>query len=174
MRPLRLLASTSIALLVAAAPGLATASPTYPDEIDADLSLPYMLGTDHCTICHASNGGGQGTVIRPFGQAMRTVGGLEGGNKTDVLKTALAALEKAGTDSDCNGVPDIEQLKAGQDPNTGLYIDGSGKADMPSAGCGDTVAFGCGAQLSRVPAPWQGAAVLAAALGAALARRRRR
>jgi len=171
MRSPRTLFSTSVALLVTAAPAVAAASPIFPDAIKADLSLTYDLGTTHCIICHANNNGGMGTVVQPFGLNMKGANLAE--ENTDSLKKALDALEAAHTDSDCNGVPDIEQLKGGQDPNTGEYIDGSGKTAMPSPGCGGTVAFGCGAQLSRVAGSWQGALALAAVLGAALARRRR-
>ncbi len=79
------------------------------------------------------------------------------------------------TDSDCDGVPDIEQLQQGRDPNTGAFIDGSGMTAPPEPGCGAVVpSYGCGAQLARVGAPWQGAAAVIAALGVSLARQRRR
>ncbi len=84
MRSLRPLVSASIALLVAVAPSLAAASPTYPQLIATQLKLKYSLGTDaclsdptpacHCTICHATNTGGVGTAIQPFGVAMKMAG----------------------------------------------------------------------------------------------------
>jgi len=187
MRSLRTLTSISVAILVAAAPGLATASPPFPEAIKADLSLTYSLGTAaclttttpdcHCTICHTGVMGGAGTSKQPFAVAMKTAG-LQIENVAS-LQAALAALEAQKTDTDCDGTPDIEQLKQGRDPNTGAYIDGSGRPTPPATPCmsasgGDQPAFGCGAQLARAPAPWQGAATLLAALGAALARRRRR
>jgi hypothetical protein len=48
MRKLRAPLCTSIALFVAVTPGIALASPTYPADIKADLSLTYDLGTTHC------------------------------------------------------------------------------------------------------------------------------
>jgi hypothetical protein len=172
MRPLPNLASAAITLLTLAAPRLAGASPIFPDAIKTDLSLTYSLGTTHCIICHASNTGGVGTVVSPFGLAMRAAGlKLE---NTASLQTALQTLDADKTDSDCNGTPDIEQLKAGQDPNTGAFIDGSGHTSPAPSMCTNAETGpipGCGAQLSRGPTPWQGAVVLLATLGAVLARR---
>lgn len=156
-------ASQLAALFVLAVPSLAAASPTFPFAIKSDLSLSYDLGTDHCTICHATNLGGLGTVVTPFGEAMQAAGLVA--EDTTSLQKALDTLEANGTDSDHNGVPDIEELKAGEDPNTGQDISGATGTSGPS--------FGCGAQLSRAPAPWEGAAALLATLGAMLVRRRR-
>jgi MYXO-CTERM domain-containing protein len=189
MRSLHALFFTSIALLALAVPAPATASPPFPEAIKADLSLTYTLGTSaclmsptsdcHCTICHMSNSGGVGTVVHPFGMSMKMAGLML--ENTDSLKTALMTLDANKTDSDCDGVPDIEQLKAGRDPNTGVFIDGSGMpAPANDVGCtnaGPTVAYGCGAQLARTPASWPGAAALvglALAFRLRLARRLRR
>jgi MYXO-CTERM domain-containing protein len=103
----------------------------------------------------------------------------------DSLKNALAALEAAGTDSDCDGVPDIQQLKDGRNPSTGEFIDGSGKPKpdpVSDAGCSSSSsggtsdpAFGCGAHVAPGAGltPWQAAAALAVAFGLSLTRRRR-
>src|SRR4051812_25530807 len=106
MRSLRTLLSSSLAILVTAAPALAAASPPFPEAIRADLKLPYSLGTSacltkvtsdcHCTICHQTNSGGANTVTQPFGKAMKTAG--LGEEDTDSLQTALTALQMAGTD----------------------------------------------------------------------------
>jgi hypothetical protein len=182
-RPLPLCAPAAISLLILAAPGLAAASPTYPGLIDTDLKLSYDLGTTHCTICHTSNSGGVGTATQPFGQAMRAAG-LVLENPT-ALQTALNTLQADGHDSDCNGTPDIEQIQAGQDPNTGAYIDGSNRTNPVEAGCpmtsgGDLPVYGCGAQIapgsggSGGGASWQAAGIVVAALAAGLARSRGR
>jgi len=176
---LRAPVSTSIALLVAAASGSAAASPTYPADIKTDLSLTYDLGTTHCTICHATNAGGIGTVVQPFGKAMKAAGlTLE---NPPALQTALTTLDAAMTDSDCDGVPDIEQLKAGRDPNTGAYIDGSGRTAPADPGCAgatpsETPVYGCFARIAPPPATpwWPGAAALLGGLALAFGRRARR
>jgi hypothetical protein len=171
---------SSTALFVEAFACPAAATPTFPDAIRKDLSLSYDLGVTHCIICHQTNGGGIGTVVHPFGIAMKAAGLHDG--DTMSLQNALNALEASKTDSDCDGTPDIEQLKMGRDPNPpGEYIDSSGRTAPPDPGCmsggGFAVpTFGCGAQLSRAPAAWPGAAAVAAVVGlsASLAGRRAR
>jgi len=176
------LITLSFGLLAAAAPGVASATAIFPGAIQTDLSLGY---TPPCTICHQTDTGGTGTVVQLFGKAMKQNGLLDA--DTTSLQSALTALEAAGTDSDCDGVPDVQQLKDGRDPNTGEYIDGSGKpkpAPVSDAGCASSSsggpsdpAFGCGAHAQvaagDAPTAWQTAAALAVALGLALSRRRR-
>jgi hypothetical protein len=169
------------ALLAAIAPGLASATAIFPDAVKTDLSLTY---TPPCTICHETLGGGTGTVTQAFGKAMKQNGLVSG--DTAALQAALSALETAGTDSDGDCTPDIQQLKDGRDPNTGAYIDGSGKpTPVVDGGCGTggggstsiNPAYGCGARLSAAPLPdtsLPAAATLATVLGLALSRRRRR
>jgi MYXO-CTERM domain-containing protein len=182
---MRTLIAISAAALVAAAPGLAAASPIFPGAIQTDLT---MTQTPPCTICHATNAGGTGTVVQKFGIAMRARGLVP--LDTNSLQAALTQMDKDKVDSDCDGTPDIEQLKMNRDPNTGLDFDGTGTmskacpvADGGAGGGGGgggsdvllTPAYGCGAQLAPGPTPlWQGAAAVAAVLGLAFARRRRR
>src|SRR5262249_12488619 len=133
---LRTLLSTSIALLVAAAPALAAASPIFPAEVKQHLSLSYDLGTTHCTICHQNNSGGVGTATQPFGAAIKKAGAVL--ENTSSLDTALDTVKMEMIDSDCDQTPDIQQLQEGRDPNTGAYIDGSGKPTPAEKGCGAT------------------------------------
>jgi hypothetical protein len=184
-RPHAALFCASVGLLVAATPGLAAATPTYPQLIVSDLMLKYSLGTQecesnstpdcHCTICHLTNAGGFNTVKMPFGMAMQA-NKLVDGSPT-LLQSALTALDTMKIDSDCDGVPDIQQLMDGRDPNTGAFIDGSGKTSPPPHTCGEALqSFGCGSQIARGAsgnAPAEGAAAVIAVLGVALARRRR-
>ncbi|MFT3774308.1 MAG: hypothetical protein QM820_53785 [Minicystis sp.] len=178
---MRTLICLPVALLVAAAPGVALATPTFPSSIQTDLSLSY---TPPCTICHDTTAGGTGTVHRAFGTAMQGRGLVSG--DTDSLKNALTALEAEKTDSDCDGTGDVQQLRDGRDPNTGEYIDGSGKPTPEvdggcagsDAGTDDNVPhYGCGAQLAADPLPETSlpiAATMATVIGLALSRRRRR
>lgn len=173
---MRSLIKIPLALALLCAPGLAAASSSYPDAIKTDLALTYA---PPCTVCHQTNSGGTGTATQAFATAMRQRG-LTGGSNTGSLSGALQALEGEKTDSDCNGTPDIAQLEGGQDPNTGLFIDGSGKTGMASAGCAggdDNPRYGCGAQLAAAPVADSSPAIIAAVatvLGLALSRRRRR
>lgn len=108
--------------------GLAHGSSIYPPEVRAHLSLSY---TPACTLCHETPSGGFGTVTTPFGKSMMARG-LEAQNLSS-LDTALDALAAEHTDSDHDGVGDIDELKAGSDPNVG----GGGSVTPPSYGCFD-------------------------------------
>jgi hypothetical protein len=164
------------------APRAASASPGYPGLIDEDLKLTYDLGTTHCTFCHATNSGGVGTVVQPFGVAMKAAG-LTMENPPS-LQNALTTMGDGGTDSDCDGTPDVQQIEEGRDPNTGVYVDGSGRTAPAVPGCvaagptgGSLPEYGCVAQLApgAAGATSMGSAMLLASLtlGASLARRRR-
>jgi len=108
--------------------GLAHASSIFPAEVRAHLSLSY---TPDCTLCHNVPAGGFGTVTTPFGVSMRSRG-LVAQNIAS-LDTALDALTAEKTDSDHDGVPDIDELKAGTNPN----VAGGGAVTPPSYGCFD-------------------------------------
>ena len=87
------------------------AMPTFPSEIQSHLGLSYA---PQCTLCHGSVSGG-GPVVTPFGQAILAAGLTMSGGST--LTNALDTLAKNKTDSNGDGVPDIDELKAGNDPN---------------------------------------------------------
>lgn len=135
---------------------IASASSVYPGELAAAASMPC---TPTCTVCHDSNAGGAGTVVQPFGAAMMDEG-LTGGGDVASLTSALAAVAAAGVDGDGDGVADVDELAAGDDPN----VDGGALCD------GDvlTPTYGC---VNHAPVPATGG-VLALALGALLTRRR--
>jgi MYXO-CTERM domain-containing protein len=181
MRRLRIFSSTAAALLLAVLARRADASPTFPAAITSDLSLTYTLGASDCIICHNSLAGGIGTVVHPFGLAMKAAG-LQLENLAS-LQTALNTLEANKTDSDCDGTPDIEQIKMGRDPNApGEYLNGSSMTAPVDPGCtgadagADAVlvpAYGCAAQLSRAPAAWPSAVAVIALFGALSGQRRR-
>lgn len=132
--------------------GLASASSNYPGAVADDLGLNC---TPQCTICHATNGGGGGTVTADFGVAMMDRG-LTGDGQTAALIAALDAMTTDGVDSDGDGVSDVDQLIAGADPNTGdSFCDVVG----PTYGC-----------FSHAPT---GGGLLGLVLGAAAIARRR-
>jgi len=108
--------------------GLAYGSSIYPPEIRAHLSLSY---TPACTLCHNTPSGGFGTVTTPFGRSMMSRG-LVAQNLAS-LDTALDALAAEHTDSDGDGVSDIDELRAGSDPN----VAGGGSVTPPTYGCFD-------------------------------------
>ena len=108
--------------------GLAHASSIFPPEIRAHLSLSY---TPDCSLCHSNGQTGFGTVNTPFGKSMRARGLVA--QNLQSLDTALDALAAEKTDSDGDGVPDIDELKAGTNPN----VAGGGDVPPPSYGCFD-------------------------------------
>lgn len=115
-----------VATLIAG--GAVHASSTYPGEIRAHLGLS---STPDCTLCHNVPSGGYGTVTTPFGTSMRARGLVA--QSIPSLDTALDALAAEKTDSDHDGVPDIDELKAGTDPN----VAGGGAVPPPTYGCFD-------------------------------------
>jgi len=88
-----------------------SAMPTFPGDIQSYLHLSY---TPQCTLCHGSVTGG-GPVVQPFGEAMLAAGLTVSGGSS--LTNALDTLAKNKTDSNGNGIPDIDELKAGTNPN---------------------------------------------------------
>ncbi len=120
---------------------------TFPTLIQSDLNMPC---TPSCTICHKDNLGGFGTVTEPFGKAMQADGlfFVEAS-----LSPALDKLEQAGTDSDGDGIGDIVELRAGQDPNGSLDL--CSQAALAAR-------YGCGAHIA--PSPNKDSGALLAAL----------
>ncbi len=116
------------------------ASSPYPNAIATDLG---MACTPTCNLCHASAGGG-GAVPQAFAQAL-VAEGLTGGGNTDALTTALDALAAAGTDSDADGVADVDELAAGTNPNDDSAFCGETAVTPPSYGCLNTTAAAPGA-----------------------------
>ena len=153
MRAIPIAISVLASLLLAPA---ASASEEFPPEIQDFLQLDY---TPVCTICHATDLGGLGTVVQPFGMKMMSRGLVAG--DLDSLHTAILALDAEGSDVDGDGVGDIDELRAGTDPNTGL------DAEPPE--------YGCLGRVAPTRSAWPGAALaLAAAALAVIARRPRR
>ncbi len=146
-----------LALLVA--PEAAFASATYPAELQSVLHMPC---TPPCTICHRDNLGGMGTVVKPFGVSMKTVGHLGPANPNQI-KSATDKLLQAGTDSDGDGTPDIKELEQGDDPNE------KGVGSL----CGGPT-YGCGARVEPAGRLDGWAAVAALGTAAALLSRLRR
>jgi hypothetical protein len=155
MARLRVVLSAAVGLLLAAT---ATASTPYPSHVEGELGMDC---TPACTLCHATNGGGSGTVSAAFGQAAMAEG-LTGGSDTDALTAALDALAASGSDVDGDGVGDIDALASGADPNGGDPFCGDGAAITPTYGCLDT-----GGRATS----GAGLVALGLAIGAALRRR---
>jgi len=118
-------------LLLAAAviaPAATWATPNFPASIARDLQLS---GSPACTVCHATNDGGAGTVVKPFGKYLVSRGLVPFDEGS--LAGALAAAAGERHDSDGDGLDDIDALKQGLDPN-GSSTHASTLED-PSFGC---------------------------------------
>lgn len=172
MRPRleRSMVAAAFAFVALVAPRVASATPNFPDAIATHLML---AAPPQCAICH--NGGitGRGTVTTPFGKSMRAHG-LVAFDETSLV-SALDQLASGKVDSLGDGTGDIDDLKAGRDPNV---PDGDGGANV-HVETPVVPAYGCGAHVAPVSPPRDAAdpwAVLGAVLAAAalvVSRRRR-
>ncbi len=117
-------------VLVASA---ASATPTFTGVMQTEL---MMSGPPPgvCAVCHLNGATATGTVTTPFGRAMR-MQGLAANNEAS-LRSALAALATANTDSDMDGCSDIAELKAMPTPTNPNRAGDCGSSDAGSTGGG--------------------------------------
>src|SRR5215207_8767529 len=73
----------------------AQASQTFPSAISEALGMPCA---PNCTICHATELGGNGTVVKKFGMSAKAAGA--GPISVDALRAALVKMRDMKTDSD--------------------------------------------------------------------------
>ncbi|HWZ89239.1 MAG TPA: thrombospondin type 3 repeat-containing protein, partial [Polyangiaceae bacterium] len=114
---------------------LARAKSEFPSEIKNSYGLTYDVP---CSVCHIKGNVGSATPITPFALSLRARG-LTGNNQS--LSSALSKLESDGVDSDGDGVSDVEELKAGTDPNSSANASIVNDQD-PGYGCGGTAPRG--------------------------------
>lgn len=154
----RIAALGVVALGLALAPR-AAASPEYPAKVGELLSMECP---PPCTLCHLDVNGGAGTAEKPFAQSMVDAGLV--GEDESKIRPALDALQAADVDSDGDGVSDVVELRASNDPNLA--------GDAPI--CGPR--YGCGARVEPRGSLDPGALALAllAAVVLLASRRRRR
>lgn len=110
-----------VAAVIALLPRVASATPTFPEDIKSHLAA---ASAPACSVCHAGEQK-RGTVTTPFGTAMRSRGLVA--YDTNSLNTALDALGGEKRDSDNDGISDVDELKAGTNPNAA----GQGGDDVP-------------------------------------------
>lgn len=129
--------AVAVLALTVAASRAAIASPSYPEAVQETLSL---AAPPSCTTCHATPSGGFGTATRPFAAYLRSRGLVA--EDLASLQGSLAAAIGEKHDSDGDGMSDVDELRAGGDPNEAFA------SDVPPP------AYGCGARVaSRDPSP---------------------
>jgi hypothetical protein len=148
----RMLLPTFALVLVSRA---ASATPNFPPAIEQTLTAS---AAPDCGLCHADGDqGGKGTVTTPFGKNMRARGLVE----FDVgsLNAALAQMESDHVDSIGDCLDDIDELKAGHDPNvadppsTCSDDAGAAAASPTETPPPDSPTYGCAAQVAPARSP---------------------
>lgn len=147
----RLVASLLALVASIAAPRAAHATPGFPGEIQTHLGLSAPPPSS-CSLCHTTgSAGGRGTVNTPFGVSVRGHGCVAYDNAS--LDSALDAMDKDGTDSDGDKVPDVTELRNGTDPNVNdvtVTVNDAGVTVIQEGGTGAT---GGGTTSSDAPPP---------------------
>lgn len=110
----------------------AWATPEYPGVIRSTYSVKL---TQDCSLCHRNGQQVSSAVTTPFALTMKARGLVK--YSVPSLRAALSRVEDAGTDSDFDGVGDIDELRAETDPNLGP--DGNPGLSPPRYGCGASV-----------------------------------
>jgi hypothetical protein len=161
----------TLALLLAASS--AGASPAYPGAIESELHIETLPASGQgCVLCHATESGGANTVDRPFGRSMRSLG-ARGRSDVGSLVAALRSAEAQGTDSDADGISDIDELRAHRDPNVPQATEDGGVVALPEQP--PLLETGCAVHVSASErAPQRAPAALTAATAVGIAGMRRR
>lgn len=146
-------------------PGVAFASPDFPSTVRTHLD---MSCTPKCSICHLTDPGLGSNANQVFAQTILGQVG-ERSLSPETLVEILDELAAAQTDSDEDGVSDIDELRGSSGEGSGQAGAGSSGAtrDPSVVGAGDPCAgevlYGCGAaQVAPAPAPraWYGVAAV--------------
>ncbi len=129
---LKLLSGLSTAAVASLLTSTAAASPPYPVTIQLYAKLAKA---PDCVLCHRDDNGGAGTVVRPFGRTLMHLGAT-GANNIGALNAALKTDEADHLDSDGDGATDIQELRAGTNPNIGSSgQEATPDFPLPETGC---------------------------------------
>lgn len=148
---------SAAAIALAGTAAVARATDGFPPAMSAWLATHSDAGAPAanppCAVCHSGGSTARGTVTTPFGLAMRARGLVASNNAT--VATALDALAAERTDSDGDGVIDVDELALGTDPNL-----------APGTNAAPPIQYGC---VQVAPGRGTPFAIVAAACIAALA-----
>ena len=127
--------TTTVATLLAAlcSTNVAAASPSFPAAVRESLALTVEPS---CSLCH--QGAPSGTTATSAFVVSARARGLRSSDPASV-KSALAKMESDKVDSDGDGVPDITELRKGDDPSAA-----AGQANVEAT-------YGCIASLAPTP-----------------------
>lgn len=174
--------------LILTLPSTTWASANFPKEVKDQFA---MSAEPACVLCHASEEGGDKTVVTPFGRSLLQAGAL-GDADVASLRRALETMDQQGIDSDGDGAPDTYELEQGSDPNVadvgsggaaGATDDGSGPGSAGTRGTGHPSLVeeqglipksGCSLNQGTTAPRLSLAALFAALVGLALRRRGRK
>jgi hypothetical protein len=110
----------------------AGATPNFPPAVQQNLAL---AAAPDCSICHTDGDqGGLGTVNTPFGKNMRARGLVA--FDANSLATALDQMASEDVNSAGDCLDDIDELKAGHDPNEPDPVGTCGDGGASSSGAG--------------------------------------
>jgi hypothetical protein len=136
----------------------ARATPDFPGVIVATLGLASEP-SHPCMLCHTNDDGGKNTITQPFGKKAQAYGLLA--YDVGTLASILGKMRDAQDDSDKDEMSDIDEIKAGRNPNIN-DITGEPPDDYPPP------VYGCqaaGERARRAPPAATWAAVAAAMMG---------
>jgi MYXO-CTERM domain-containing protein len=105
---------------LAAFVGLTVTAAAWVTPAHASTAYAYLLSSGFdfgggCPACHTNEAGGLGTVTKPFGMHMMTLGLVA--NNTDSLYQAVSLLSESDHDSDGDTISDFDELSPDGDPN---------------------------------------------------------
>jgi hypothetical protein len=116
-------------------PASAQATQKFPSAIYNYLGTSFTVKPylPPCSLCHSRGSTGPGTAQTPFALSAKARGLVP--SDTPSMNAALAAMDTDEVDSDGDGVPDIQELRDGTDPNTPGDVSLVSESG-PNAGCG--------------------------------------
>ena len=121
-----------LAFIVLCLPAMAFATPNFPTALQNYLALSQE---PDCQVCHSASDATGNNADTPFALSLRSYGLLP--FSTASLETAIEGMLRDRVDSVGDGTPDIDDLRAGANPNLpqATVQAPPPERDLPSYGC---------------------------------------